>query len=54
MPEQDRNTPIPVEWAESDAQVVKNAETVKLRHFSTSIHKVDATVAYRAVEDEDI
>lgn len=29
------------------------AEQVKLRSFSTAVHKVDAVVAYRRGEDDD-
>lgn len=50
----DRDTPVPVEWAESDAQVVKNPEIVQLRHFSTNLHKVDSSVSYRGSNDGDI
>ena len=50
----DHDIPVPVEWADSDAQVVKNPEIVKLRHFSTNLHRVDSSVAYRGTDDGDI
>jgi mitotic spindle assembly checkpoint protein MAD2 len=43
---------VPVSWQDSDAKLItKNAEQVKLRSFSTSVHKVDALVAYRLGDD---
>jgi len=36
----------PQAWEESDPRLIRNAELVQLRHFSTSIHKVEASVAY--------
>jgi mitotic spindle assembly checkpoint protein MAD2 len=35
------------EWGDSDAKEVKNAESVKLRSFSTMNHKIDTMVSYR-------
>ncbi|KAJ3329157.1 MAD2 mitotic arrest deficient-like 1 [Blyttiomyces sp. JEL0837] len=49
----DKNAEVPATWIDSDPRMIsKNAEQVKLRSFSTSIHKVDALVAYRADSDE--
>ncbi|PWN49470.1 putative MAD2-spindle-assembly checkpoint protein [Violaceomyces palustris] len=50
----DLDTDIPFEWTESDARLIAEgqAEQVKLRSFSTHVHRVDAMVAYRR-EDED-
>ncbi|CAO1622377.1 unnamed protein product [Parajaminaea phylloscopi] len=47
--------PAPLEWQDSDARLIAEgqAEQVKLRSFSTAVHKVDAVVAYRRGEDED-
>jgi hypothetical protein len=33
---------------ESDARMVSGAESVRLRSFSTRVHKVEALVAYKA------
>lgn len=48
------STPIPLEWAESSARLISEgeAEQVRLRSFSTHVHRVDAMVAYRRGEDE--
>lgn len=45
---------MPMEWSESDARLIAagQAEQVKLRSFSTQVHRVDALVAYKR-EDED-
>ncbi|KAI9096966.1 mitotic spindle checkpoint component mad2 [Phlyctochytrium arcticum] len=48
----DKDAEVPAEWVDSDARLItKNAEQVKLRSFSTSVHKVDGLVAYRLGED---
>lgn len=35
---------------ESDARLVAGAESVKLRSFSTRVHKVDTCVAYKGAD----
>ena len=43
---------VPTQWEESDARyIADNAEQVKLRSFSTSVHKVEGLVSYKASED---
>ncbi|SHO77104.1 Similar to S.cerevisiae protein MAD2 (Component of the spindle-assembly checkpoint complex) [Malassezia sympodialis ATCC 42132] len=51
----DRDIEVPVEWADSNARLIAEgkAEQVKLRSFSTHVHRVDAMVAYKR-EDEDV
>mmetsp|Transcript_88 Transcript_88/g.202 ORF Transcript_88/g.202 Transcript_88/m.202 type:complete len:205 (-) Transcript_88:306-920(-) len=39
---------IPIEWEESDAKYITNQHEVRLRSFTTKIHKVDAMVSYAA------
>ncbi|KAJ3054990.1 Mitotic spindle checkpoint component mad2 [Rhizophlyctis rosea] len=47
----DKNAEVPATWAESDARLItRNAEQVKLRSFSTSVHRVEGLVAYRLGE----
>ena len=43
-----KDSETPQEWEESDPRFIRNAETVKLRSFSTKVHSVDAAVAYKA------
>ena len=45
----DADSDVPIEWGDSDAKEIKNAEKVQLRSFSTSNHKVDTLVSYRYV-----
>lgn len=47
---------VPTAWADSDAHLIQpgtggGVEHVKLRSFTTSIHKVEGLVAYRLGED---
>ncbi|WFD26060.1 Mitotic spindle checkpoint component mad2 [Malassezia nana] len=51
----DRDVEVPVEWEDSNARLIAEgkAEQVKLRSFSTHVHRVDAMVAYKR-EDEDV
>ncbi len=44
--------PIPSEWAVSAPQLIdeSKAEQVRLRSFSTAVHRVEAMVAYRRDE----
>mmetsp|Transcript_9097 Transcript_9097/g.16796 ORF Transcript_9097/g.16796 Transcript_9097/m.16796 type:complete len:218 (-) Transcript_9097:1960-2613(-) len=48
----DVESEIPQLWEESDARVITNATDVKLRSFTTKIHKVDTCVSYRNCEDD--
>lgn len=45
----------PAEWIDSDARLIAEgqAEQVRLRSFSTHVHRVDAMVAYRREQDDD-
>lgn len=47
-----QDTEVPAAWQDSNPHLIAGtAEQVKLRSFSTSVHKVDALVAYRLGED---
>ncbi|KAL0481059.1 mitotic spindle assembly checkpoint protein MAD2 [Acrasis kona] len=43
-----RDTQVPVAWEESDPKFIINSEEVRLRSFTTKVHKVDTLVAYKA------
>ncbi|KAK4503405.1 hypothetical protein PRZ48_004320 [Zasmidium cellare] len=43
----DADSEVPLEWGDSDAKEVKNAEKVQLRSFSTNSHRIDTLVQYR-------
>jgi mitotic spindle assembly checkpoint protein MAD2 len=49
----DADSDVPAEWEESDARHIANgaSEQVKLRSFSTSVHKVEGMVSYKSTED---
>jgi len=42
------DTEVPTQWGESDPCYIANSEEVKLRSFSTAVHKVEAAVSYKA------
>ncbi|GIZ42365.1 hypothetical protein CKM354_000563900 [Cercospora kikuchii] len=46
----DADSEVPLEWGDSDAKEVKNAEKVMLRSFSTQNHRVDTVVSYRLAD----
>jgi len=46
----DADSEVPLEWGDSDAKEIQNAEKVQLRSFSTNNHKVDTLVSYRYVD----
>ncbi|KAL5375713.1 hypothetical protein PMIN06_012454 [Paraphaeosphaeria minitans] len=46
----DADSDVPLEWGDSDAKEIKNAEKVQLRSFSTSNHRVDTLVSYRLAD----
>lgn len=45
----DQDSEVPLEWGDSDAKDIQDAEKVQLRSFSTNNHKVDTLVSYRYV-----
>ncbi|KAL2825010.1 HORMA domain protein [Aspergillus cavernicola] len=46
----DADSDVPVEWGDSDAKEIKNAEKVQLRSFSTNNHRVETMVSYRLAD----
>ncbi|KAG0273944.1 Mitotic spindle checkpoint component mad2 [Linnemannia exigua] len=47
----EKDAEVPATWSDADPHLVHNAEQVKLRSFSTNLHKIDALVAYRLHDD---
>jgi len=47
----DTDVNVPAAWEESDPKYIAKSEEVKLRSFTTKIHKVDAAVSYLAEDD---
>ncbi|KAJ3154398.1 Mitotic spindle checkpoint component mad2 [Geranomyces variabilis] len=49
----EKDAVVPAEWIDSDPRLIeRQAEQVKLRSFSTSVHRVDGLVAYKYVGDQ--
>ena len=46
---------VPATWSDSDpCYILNNSSEVKLRSFTTSIHKVDTLVAYKEADDWEL
>ena len=41
-------TQVPTAWEESDPRYITKSDEVRLRSFTTKIHRVDASVTYKA------
>ena len=39
-------------WEESEPRFILNSEEVRLRHFSTGVHKIESAVAYKLDEED--
>lgn len=50
----DKNIDIPTKWADSDPCYILNSAEVKLRSFTTTVHKVDSMVTYKEAEDWEL
>ncbi|CEG49332.1 dna-binding horma domain-containing protein [Plasmopara halstedii] len=46
----DKDSDVPALWEESDPRFIKDSAEVRLRSFTTKLHKVDAMVAYKNPE----
>ncbi|CAJ1907870.1 unnamed protein product [Cylindrotheca closterium] len=44
----------PTMWEDSDPCYIMNSQEVKLRSFTTSVHKVDSMVAYREADEWEL
>jgi mitotic spindle assembly checkpoint protein MAD2 len=44
----DNDVEVPQAWEESDPRYIANSDEVKLRSFTTKVHRVDACVSYKA------
>lgn len=49
-----KDAQVPTKWEDSDPCYIMNSQEVKLRSFTTSVHKVDSMVAYREAEDWEL
>ncbi|MBN3303294.1 mitotic spindle assembly checkpoint protein MAD2A [Amia ocellicauda] len=46
----DKDLAVPEKWEESGPQMIGNSEEVRLRSFTTTIHKVSSMVAYKRTD----
>ncbi|XP_032364654.1 mitotic spindle assembly checkpoint protein MAD2A isoform X2 [Etheostoma spectabile] len=46
----DKDLVVPDKWEESGPQIIDQSEEVRLRSFTTSIHKVNSMVAYKKTD----
>jgi len=44
----DNEVDVPLSWEESDPKYIANSSEVRLRSFTTKVHKVEAMVAYKS------
>ena len=49
-----KDTAIPSKWEDSDPCYIMNSQEVKLRSFTTSVHKIDSMVAYREADEWEL
>lgn len=49
-----KDAAVPTKWEDSDPCYIMNSQEVKLRSFTTSVHKVDSMVAYREAEEWEL
>ena len=50
----DMDVAAPEKWADSDPCFILNSAEVKLRSFTTTVHKVDSMVAYKEAEEWEL
>eukprot|EP00588_Corethron_pennatum_P015746 CAMPEP_0194279704 /NCGR_PEP_ID=MMETSP0169-20130528/14079_1 /TAXON_ID=218684 /ORGANISM="Corethron pennatum, Strain L29A3" /LENGTH=234 /DNA_ID=CAMNT_0039024159 /DNA_START=60 /DNA_END=764 /DNA_ORIENTATION=+ len=50
----DKDAVVPRKWEDSDPRYIMNSQEVKLRSFTTSVHKVDSMVTYKEADEWDI
>lgn len=45
---------VPKKWEDSDPRYIMNSQEVKLRSFTTSVHKVDSMVTYKEADEWEL
>jgi mitotic spindle assembly checkpoint protein MAD2 len=45
---------VPKKWEDSDPQYIMNSQEVKLRSFTTSVHKVESMVTYKEADEGEL
>lgn len=49
-----KDAALPTKWEDSDPCYIMNSQEVKLRSFTTTVHKVDSMVAYREADEWEL
>eukprot|EP00934_Nitzschia_sp_Nitz4_P000728 Nitzschia sp. Nitz4//scaffold3_size479765//81964//82687//NITZ4_000032-RA/size479765-processed-gene-0.88-mRNA-1//-1//CDS//3329550554//728//frame0 len=49
-----KDAALPSKWEDSDPCYIMNSQQVKLRSFTTSVHKVESMVAYREADEWEL
>ena len=44
---------VPAAWEESDPKYITNSDEMRLRSFTTKVHKVNTLVSYKIDDDDD-
>uniref|UniRef100_A0A7S2R2B9 HORMA domain-containing protein n=1 Tax=Eucampia antarctica TaxID=49252 RepID=A0A7S2R2B9_9STRA len=50
----DMDAVVPKKWQDSDPQYIMNSQEVKLRSFTTSVHKVESMVTYKEADEWEL
>ncbi|GLE05985.1 hypothetical protein PINS_up015196 [Pythium insidiosum] len=50
----DKNSEVPAMWEESDPRFIQDPTQVRLRSFTTKIHRVDTMVTYKNPEGDSV
>lgn len=45
---------VPKKWEDSDPRYIMNSQEVKLRSFTTTVHKIDSMVTYKEADEWDL
>ena len=49
-----KDATVPQKWEDSDPRYIMNSQEVKLRSFTTSIHKVESMVTYKEADEWEL
>lgn len=50
----DKDAVVPQKWEDSDPRYIMNSQEVKLRSFTTSVHKVESMVTYKEADEWEL
>lgn len=50
----DKDAVVPQKWEDSDPRYIMNSQNVKLRSFTTSVHKVESMVTYKEADEWEL